>query len=76
LAYQVRPSDANFVFVRVGDGRQFRQVLLPHGLVVRDATSFGLPEYVRIACRLPEDCEQLLDLVARLRQNGSLPSRA
>jgi histidinol-phosphate aminotransferase len=73
LGYQVRPSDANFVLVRVGAGREFRQALLPHGLVVRDATSFGLSEYVRIACRLPEDCQQLLDVVGRLRQNGTLP---
>jgi histidinol-phosphate/aromatic aminotransferase/cobyric acid decarboxylase-like protein len=35
-------------------------------LGVRDCTSFGLPEHVRIACRLPEQCAQLVELIAAL----------
>jgi histidinol-phosphate aminotransferase len=67
LGYAVTPSEANFVLVQVGDGAAFRRSLLPHGLVVRDCASFGLPAFVRIACRLPDDCRRLLGAVRPLR---------
>jgi histidinol-phosphate aminotransferase len=72
LGFPVEPSEANFVLVRVGDGREFRRALMAHRLVVRDAASFGLPEYVRVACRLPRECQRLLEVAARLRQDGAL----
>src|SRR5919198_195349 len=59
LGYKVWPSSANFVLVDVGDGAEFRRALLPHGCIVRDCASFGLPTCVRIACRLPAECERL-----------------
>jgi len=66
LGFQVEPSMANFVLVHVGDGARFRRALLPHGFVVRDCASFGLPDCVRIACRLPAQCQRLIDTVARV----------
>jgi histidinol-phosphate aminotransferase len=72
LGYPVRTSVANFVLVNVGDATAFRRTLLPEGMVVRDCTSFGLPAYVRIACRPPEQCARLLDVLTRLHQNGTL----
>jgi histidinol-phosphate aminotransferase len=59
--YAVTRSSANFVLVEVGDARAFRRRLLPRGLVVRDCTSFGLPDHVRIACRRPDECQRLLE---------------
>ena len=46
---EVRDSRANFFLVRVGDGPAFRLRLLHRGFAVRDCTSFGLPEWVRVA---------------------------
>jgi histidinol-phosphate aminotransferase len=66
LDYRVTPSAANFVLVEVGNATEFRRALLPHALVVRDATSFGLPQHVRIACRRVADCERLLACVLKL----------
>ena len=43
---QPEPSDANFVLVRAPG---LRSRLAPHGILVRDCASFGLPEHVRIA---------------------------
>lgn len=63
LGYEVEPPGANFLLVNVGDAAAFRMALLPRGLVVRDGTSFGLPRYVRVACRLPAECQRLLDTV-------------
>ncbi len=41
-----QPSDANFVLVRAPG---LRARLAPHGILVRDSSSFGLPDHVRIA---------------------------
>ena len=46
----VEPSDTNFVLVRVEDGAaETRARLARQGVLVRDCTSFGLPDHVRIA---------------------------
>jgi histidinol-phosphate/aromatic aminotransferase/cobyric acid decarboxylase-like protein len=42
----VRPSDANWVLVERGG---LREALAPHGVVVRDCASFGMPGVTRIA---------------------------
>ena len=46
----VEPSDANFVLVRVdGGAAAARARLAGAGVLVRDCTSFGLPDHVRVA---------------------------
>jgi histidinol-phosphate/aromatic aminotransferase/cobyric acid decarboxylase-like protein len=57
-----RPSAANFVLVDGAPG--LRAALAPHGVVVRDCSSFGLPESVRIAV---PDADGLARLDAALR---------
>jgi threonine-phosphate decarboxylase len=54
------PSVAPFFLVRVGDGAAVRRALLARRILVRDCASFGLPAYVRIATRRPEENERLL----------------
>ena len=48
--FSPEPSDANFVLVRAPG---LRARLAPHGILVRDCASFGLPGHVRIA--VPDD---------------------
>jgi threonine-phosphate decarboxylase len=49
---------------RTGDGAATRAALLECGCVVRDCASFGLPEWVRVAPRLPENNVRLLRMWA------------
>lgn len=59
----VFPSATHFFLVRVGDGARFRRALMQHGIQVRDCASFGLPAFVRIATRRPEENERLINAV-------------
>lgn len=61
-----RPSDANFVLVDQAAG--LRERLTPHGVVVRDCTSFGLPGAVRVAV---PDGDGLAHLARALEAGGS-----
>jgi histidinol-phosphate aminotransferase len=53
-------SATHFFLVKVGNATAFRLKLLSRGILVRDATSFGLPDWIRLATRRPEDNARLL----------------
>lgn len=55
----------NYFLLPVGNARETRSQLLAQRLVVRDCTSFGLPEYIRIAVQLPEENRSLLDVLCQ-----------
>lgn len=63
LNYKPVPPRTNYFLLPVNDGVLFREKLLPHGIFVRDRTSFGSPSYVRVVTRKPEENEQLLHLL-------------
>jgi histidinol-phosphate aminotransferase len=67
LGWRVIPSATHFFLVDVGDARAFRATLAARGIIVRDCTSFGLPEYVRIATRTPEENARLLQALREIR---------
>lgn len=52
----VRPSDANWVLVERGG---LREALAPHGVVVRDCSSFGMPGVTRMAVPSAAGLERL-----------------
>ena len=60
------PSTAHFFLLRVGDGTAFRRKLMSGHVLVRDCASFGLPEYVRIAARRPEENARLLEAIREM----------
>jgi len=43
-------SGGNFVLAAVGDGGAVAEATQAEGIIVRDCTSFGLPECVRVTC--------------------------
>jgi histidinol-phosphate aminotransferase len=67
LGYKVLLSVANFLLVKVGDAAALRRQLLSRGLCVRDCTSFGLPEYIRIGVRTLPECQRLVEALREVK---------
>ena len=63
IGFSPLPSQGNFFLVKVGDAFSFRQSLLRKGILVRDCTSFGLPDYIRLAPRSMADCRRLIKAI-------------
>jgi histidinol-phosphate aminotransferase len=60
LGFAPVPSTVHFFLVNVGDAGSLRRKLMQKGIQVRDCASFGLPAYIRIATRRPDDNLRLL----------------
>jgi histidinol-phosphate aminotransferase len=54
------PSHGCFFMVKVDDARKLRLALLEQGILVRDCTSFGLPNFIRISVRRLSECKRLI----------------
>lgn len=52
------PSEANFVFVEVGDADRVFKALLREGIIIRSMTSYGLPAWVRVSIGTPEQMKR------------------
>jgi len=59
LGCEVRESPATFLLARVGHATPIARALRKCGLRVRDATSFGLPDHLRL-CAAPIEAQRLL----------------
>jgi histidinol-phosphate aminotransferase len=63
LGFEVLPSEANFVCVKIGkQAKEFVAKLESKGMVIRHLGSFGMPEWVRITVGTPEQNHVLLAL--------------
>ncbi len=60
------PSHANFVLVNVGDGKAVFKALLQKGIIVRDMTSYQLPEWIRVSVGTMEQNERFLSALREL----------
>jgi histidinol-phosphate aminotransferase len=67
------PGEANFMLVRVGDGRGVFEALLRRGVIVRPVDTYGLPEYVRVTIGMPAENKRfIVTLAAVLGRSGTL----
>ena len=65
LGVSVLPTHTSFFLCDVGDASAFKCEAEEAGFRVRDGSSFGLPHHIRLATRLPEENNQLLDWWSR-----------
>ncbi|MFB6083031.1 MAG: histidinol-phosphate transaminase [Halorientalis sp.] len=56
-------SQGNFVLAAVGDGEAVTDAAQREGVIVRDCSSFGLPDCIRITCGTPEQMERAVDVL-------------
>jgi histidinol-phosphate aminotransferase len=70
LGMKVLPSAAPFFLARVGNAVSIRRALLTKGILVRDCASFGLPEYIRICTRRPEENARLFAVLREVIHAG------
>ena len=68
LGLETPRSNANFILVKVGDAAKWRSMLLSKGMVVRDCTSFGLPQYIRLGIKTMAECQRLVVAMAEVAQ--------
>lgn len=61
LGLTVRESPASFLLAEVGSGSRISQQLRERGIRVRDATSFGLPQWVRVSAQHQRAQRALVD---------------
>ena len=60
------PSTTGFLAVRTGDAAGLRQrLLVRHHVLVRDCSSFGLPDHLRLAARPATERDQLIAALRR-----------
>lgn len=71
LGWRALPTTTAFFLVRVRNAAEWRRRLLPHGVIVRDCASFGLPGFVRIGTQTWPECERLIAAVAAERGSVS-----
>jgi histidinol-phosphate aminotransferase/5,6-dimethylbenzimidazole synthase len=59
-------SFTNYFLVEFKEAQRVRELLLNEGLIVRDCTSFGLPNYLRIAALDTHNNRRLVQSIARI----------
>lgn len=69
---QVQFTGLHYFTIQVADASALREALLARGLRVRDCSSFGLPDRIRIASRLPPENAVLIDALRETTVQNSV----
>jgi len=63
------PSVANFILVKVGNGKEVFEKLLRRGMIVRAMDEYKLPDWIRVTVGTPDQNQRFLsDLDQVLRE--------
>jgi len=63
LAAPTWESTGNFILAEVGDASAVADAAQERGVIIRDCSSFGLPECIRITCGTEEDTERAVSVL-------------
>jgi len=70
LGFKVLPSDTHYFLVKVSNATGCHRSLLKRGILVRDCTSFGLSEYIRVSPRTMSECVKLIEAFDSILKAG------
>ena len=73
--YAPLPTTVNYFLLPVGDAKSMRERLVAERMFVRDCTSFGLPDHIRIAARPPDENARFLDAMNRFARQPARQSQ-
>ena len=73
--YAPLPTTVSYFLLPVGDAKSMRERLVESRMFVRDCTSFGLPDHIRIAARPPDENARLLDAMNRFARQPARQSQ-
>ncbi|MEK6545440.1 MAG: histidinol-phosphate transaminase [Nitrospinota bacterium] len=55
------PSEANFILVKTGNGRNIYNRLLKKGIIIRPLDGYKFPDYIRVTIGLPEENKRFIE---------------
>jgi histidinol-phosphate aminotransferase len=64
-------SGGNFVLAAVGDGEAVAAATQQKGVIIRDCTSFGLPDCIRISCGTRETTPRAVEMINEVLEEGT-----
>jgi histidinol-phosphate aminotransferase len=76
MALEFVPSYANFVLVKVGDGKAVFQSLMKKGVIVRDMNAYGLPEWIRVSIGTMEQNQRFIEELRNVPNLAAAPALA
>ncbi len=65
--FETVPSEANFLLVKTGAGRETFQALMRERIIVRPLDAYGLPDHIRVTIGRPEENRRFVEALAGLR---------
>jgi histidinol-phosphate aminotransferase len=68
------PSVANFMLIKVGEGRTVFEELQQRQIIVRPMNGYGLPEYVRVTIAGSAENTRLIEELEALKEEGIIQS--
>ncbi|MBI5748015.1 MAG: histidinol-phosphate transaminase, partial [Nitrospinae bacterium] len=60
------PTEANFILVRVENGREIYNKLLKKGVIVRAMDGYKLQNYIRVTIGLPDENERFIEALTEI----------
>ena len=76
LGLEYVPSWANFLMVRVGNGKRIYEALLRQGVIVRPMGVYGFPEHVRVTVGTPAENARFIGALEEILRGGAVSAAA
>lgn len=66
--YLVIPSQTNYLLLKVKDSKMLYRKFLENNILIRECTSFGLKNYIRVNARKIDDCKLFIKTFEKIKR--------